>query len=117
MRRQLLEFKSALACRQTDIGLVPEYPFSIKLKEHVRIMPKATSLPPDERKWVKEYIAGMVETGVMELVPTAQCACNIVLVKEGQSGQIFCLYSNYIELNAFTVEEKYPIPDQATIRD
>ena len=117
MHQQLLEFESALACRQTNISLVPEYPLSIKLKEHVRIMPKATSLPPDERKWVKEYIAGMIETGVMELVPTAQCACNIVLVKEGQSGQNFHLCSNYIELNAFTVKEKYPIPDQATIRD
>ena len=53
MRHDLLEFESALACQQTDIRLVSNYPFKIQLKENVPIMPKATSLIPKECAWVK----------------------------------------------------------------
>ena len=53
MRCNLLEFESALACQQMDIGLVSDYPFKIRLKENVRIMLKATSLIPKEHVWVK----------------------------------------------------------------
>ena len=36
LRRDLLEFEEMLACRQHDIGVVPEFPFSMEL------MPGAT---------------------------------------------------------------------------
>ena len=48
---------------------------------------------------------------IRNLVPEPVVACNVVLVKQGQSGQDYRACANMIPLNQRTVDTVYPLPD------
>ena len=61
MRRKLLEFEPFLACRQHDVGLVTEFPFSLTPRPGQRgSHQKPTPLPPTRREWVNREIENLL---------------------------------------------------------
>lgn len=86
LRRDLLEFEGCLACRQHDVGLVPDYTFEMELPPNFQLHHRPTPLPPDRRAWVNQELAKLEAAGVVERCSTCTCASNVVLVEEGQSG-------------------------------
>ena len=83
MRRELLEFEPYLASKQHAVGLVPEFPFSLKPKRAVQVHQKPTPLPPDRREWVKREFQELLSAGVVKRAPTASFTSKVVLVEEG----------------------------------
>lgn len=83
LRRDLLEFEAHLACRQSDVGLVPDYPFNPKVKPGTKVFQRPTPLPPDQREWVRKEMLKMESMGVLERVATCDSACGVVLVEQG----------------------------------
>jgi hypothetical protein len=57
------------------------------------------------------------QAGVMKRVATCECACNIVLVEQGQSGQDYRMCSNFVDLNPHTEDLQYPLQEPASILD
>ena len=51
----------------------------------------------------------------MKRVPNARCASNVVLVRQGQSGQDFRLCVNFTDLNPRLHTNKYPMRDCLSI--
>jgi hypothetical protein len=45
-----------LACHQDDLGCVDGYEFKLKFNVEEPVRHKATPLPLEQRKWVKEYV-------------------------------------------------------------
>jgi hypothetical protein len=53
LRQDLLEFEPHLASHQHAVGLVQDFPFTLKPKRGGTVHQKPTPLPPDKRKWVQ----------------------------------------------------------------
>lgn len=66
---------------------------------------------------MRAYLADLETQGIVERVPTASAASNIVLVAEGQTGQDYRLCTNFTDLNALTKVRFYPIPELVAVRD
>jgi hypothetical protein len=66
---------------------------------------------------VRSYLQELEDQGVIERVPTATAASNVVLVAEGQTGQDYRLCTNFTDLNAITVVKYYPLPEIGSVRD
>ncbi len=111
MRRDLLEFEPYLASEQHAVGLVPNFPFSLKPKGGVRVHQKPTPLPPDCREWVNREFQALLEAGVVKRAPTARFTSKVVLVEEGQNGQDYRMCINFVDVNQLTEEEKYAMKD------
>ena len=99
------------------MGFVSEFPFGLELTTKKGVLHRATPLPPAKRMWVRRHLAELEEQGVIERVASAKFASNIVLVDDWQSGQVYRLCTNFIDLNARTKPPFYPLPDQQAVRD
>jgi hypothetical protein len=99
LRRDLLEFEPFLASEQHDVGLVPEFPFTLKLKREGEVHQKPTPLPPDKREWVAREFDDLLKAGVVKRVSTARFTSKVVLVEQGQDGQDYRMCINFVDLN------------------
>lgn len=59
----------------------------------------------------------MVDLGVFSQCASAECTGGLILVTASLSGQDYHLYINFMELNAITHPQEYPILDQVALRD
>ena len=66
------------------------HPFHFYVVDECPIRQSPCTLLEDEKEWVRKYMENQVELGVLEQLtiadPPPTFICNIVLVKEGQSG-------------------------------
>ena len=56
-------------------------------------------------------------SGVVKRVSQCECACNVVLVEQGQQGQDYRMCYNFVELNPYTEDIQYAIQEPAQIID
>jgi hypothetical protein len=69
------------------VGCVKDFEYELKLQPDAKtFLHRPTPFPPQKRKWVKEECDKLVTSGVLERISHCECASNIVLVDEGQSG-------------------------------
>lgn len=78
---------------------------------------RPTALAPAEAEWVETKMREYCAAGIAEPVEHAQCTCNVVLVKAGQSGQEFRLCSNFTRLNPHSRQPTYPMPNARELLD
>lgn len=85
LRRDLIEagLEHALACRQDQVGWVPEFEFDAGIPEGVSVHMKPTPLGPEEAEWVERKMQEYVAMGLAERCSDAKSTCNIVLVRGG----------------------------------
>jgi hypothetical protein len=85
--QSLLPFERMIAGSQHDVGCTHSYKFKTRMRAHsTKFMHKAIPYKRAEREWITNEVNRLCETGVMEKVDHVDCASNIVLVKQGQSG-------------------------------
>ena len=81
LRRDLLSYKFALACRQHDIGCVAEYPFHLEADAPPAVFHAPVRLNDKCREWVAKEMNELLATGVVERVAHVECASSVVLVE------------------------------------
>ena len=81
LRRDLLPYEFALACRQHDIGCVAEYSFHLEADAPPAVFHAPAQLNDEHREWVAKEMNELLATGVVEWVAHVECASSVVLVE------------------------------------
>ena len=118
--RDLLPLEASLVCGDA-IGHVAQHPFNFKVLDEHPIRQAYIPYSPAETNWIEDYLKSQAELGTLHRVIRQDkdplFISTVVLEKEGQSGQKFCLVPNLGEVNSRVQLPAHPMVDCQSVLD